>query len=347
IEKAAAAGWRVGDVIVTEYYYLKITAIRAGKSGEVVICSSRSDDGKTWAGEGHASLRDFNYHHANDGKITGDIAEFEREALAEFARRATSGETDTDEGDESSDGNESAGTALVKLDKASLQNTKDALEAKANLARAMHTYIERHLSSFLSEASALRKKIEKISKVIAAIETYLGVYEEVTQIADGDPAPADTPIAIRQQILFMAEEAAILSEEGGLDWRHIENFDEWLLKDDHYRTLAPEEKCVVCFRPSRRKDYGDDPFYSAWMKEQNNKIYLLIRNGARLYRIYTDLVMGERLFPAEEEMLKVFAEAEQSGWKKEEAAAHDFEYKRNALLLQGILDRTDILQPMA
>lgn len=209
-----------------------------------------------------------------------------------------------------------------------------------------------------------KKEMSKIYRLIATLEIYMGVDERIIQIAEGEPAPEDCPISLRQMLLYMDEECAEFLEMEGLDHRYIEKFDQWLVDSGKYDRLVPEEKCVVVMRPRRyMKHYSDDPIIQTKMENRDKLIYILIRNGNNLYRIWTDNIpYTDRMFPKKAELQKMMDEIHElqkerekvdSGYaydkitdKLDEADKEMFSYKRNMLLLQGIIMRTPIFAPL-
>lgn len=230
----------------------------------------------------------------------------------------------------------------------------------ANKKRALANVISK-----LNETVAVfKKEMAKIFRLITTLEIYMGVDEEVIQITEGEPASDDTPIALRQMLLYMDEECAEFIDKGGLDHRNIEDFDQWIVDSGKYERLVPEEKCVVIMRPRRyMKHYSDNPWVNSNMQDADRLIYILIRNGDNLYRIWTDNIpYHKRLFPKRAELqammdniheLQKEREKADSGYsydrindELDEADSEMFYYKRNMLLLQGIVMRTPIFNPL-
>lgn len=257
-------------------------------------------------------------------------------------------------------------TALVSSSsKTSLIALQGELEIKKHKAELIRQFIgleiekrKAEMQKVMSELDGVltefRQKITKIMKVITTIELYLGINEELFQIQDGQKASADTPITFRQQVLYMDEEIGHW-ENGGLDFTNIDWFDEWLIKDNNFNNIAPEEKCLVVFRPRRYdKDYGDRYSNAALNHENKSRTYLLIRNGKCLYRIYTqNIVILPRLFPRREELVRIMDALNndsQSNFSekrnKEEADNALFEYKKRAILMQGLIDRSNVFHPL-
>ena len=225
------------------------------------------------------------------------------------------------------------------------------MQEQENKLRAMKNKLDGVLTIF-------KKQIEKIQRVITVIELYLGIEEELHQLHDGIAADVQEPITFRQQVLYMDEETKILSGQG-IDFKRVSEFDEWLLADENYKKVIPEEKCVVAFHPRRRSiDYGGGSWEDA-QKNAKNKwdTYFLIRNGEKLYRIFTDkIVVDRRMFPLRDEMSKMFSDmqkkiAETYSERSKQEAKDKVEdslyfYKKIAYFYQGLLDRTEVFQPL-
>lgn len=236
-----------------------------------------------------------------------------------------------------------------------------------NVQRLMEKH-EAHLRSIRSGLSdiveAFQKKIAKIQRVIHVIELYLGINEEILQFQEGEKASAEEPICFRQRVMYMDEEVGDprldkYGKDEGLDFRNISAFDDWLCKDGNYKKVIPEPKCVCAFKVRRntKKGHGeatDNPFVLEWMESADQKTYILIRNGDNLYRIWVDLEIAERLFPHRDEIMKLQEEVikheGKGGWderdsKKKLEDDHE-RYQRQFIMLQGLIDRTEILHPI-
>ncbi len=172
-------------------------------------------------------------------------------------------------------------------------------------------------------------------------------------IADGPRASSDEPTYFFQRVLYMDEEAGITetlrSGQAGIDFQSIDEFDRWLVVNPANLTaICPMQKCIVALRPSRQQHhYTDDRWVNARLEADNRLTYLVIRNGNRVARLYTSTDVGDVLFPTASAM---------HAWRQALAEGHSYEATRAkdadlsaktvALLLQGICDRTDLLQPL-
>jgi hypothetical protein len=240
---------------------------------------------------------------------------------------------------------------MIPVDQKSFYDTAQTLlQTQSNKVAILHDLIRKKMDALSNVFSELQDKIAKVSRIIGAIELYLGVNEEIVQIQQGEPAPVDTQISLRQMILYMDEEAAIL-DNGGIGWTRVEEFDTWLQDKSHLERVFPEPKGIVVLRASRQDKYHSDNYaYNASMRDKNLFSYLLIRNGDNLYRVYTSIKMGQRFFPTLEESAHIeelFAKAAEQGQEDSDAESEKFVAVRNTLLVQGLIDRTEIFLPLA
>lgn len=249
----------------------------------------------------------------------------------------------------------------LKEMKTQIGKTKMLIEKKQ---RELKRIVEEQEAILEKKVTALSKQIKAANEAIGIITTYLGQDEEIVQIKKGKPAPKETMITIRQSILYMDEECLVAADKGGIDFQNIEEFDKWIVKPAHLQQVLPEEKGIVALKVRRKdKDYGD--WYSnAANNELNKELYILIRNGGTVYRIYTTLRLDKMLLPTKQEFEEFFFE-DKTDWKThkttrvplnpgtrryteamEKAEKNQKRYFKVLILLQGLLDRTKVFQPM-
>jgi hypothetical protein len=201
------------------------------------------------------------------------------------------------------------------------------------------------------------EQLDHVNRVVGIIELYLGVNEDITLFQDGEAAPIETPITFRQLVLHMDEEVADW-RKGGWDFENIEDFEKWLRIPKNLQQVLPEDKGVVILRPRRNdKDYNsDNPFADSERNRLNRKTFVLIRNGQKLYHIFSeDIYIYPHLFPSDKEMNRLYKlergerlddERWYSSSDQEKAKAKLMGYQRNILFLQGLMDRTEVFRPM-
>lgn len=253
---------------------------------------------------------------------------------------------------------------LLHLKNTSLPGIKKSVEAitKEMVIAHKHLFLPEIVKAeqFASYGRAIEDKL-------FALELYAGFGESITQIQDGPPADHMEPIRIHQMIRFMDEETLIAALDGGMNFEDLDAFDDWACQN--IDAITPYPRAVVSWRVRRnRKDYGSCPnLYTAFKHlawhEKDMETYLLIRNGAKLYRAKTMLDFGARMIPHRDEFQGEFTET--SRWwsdrekevkiitpahvdyddKVTERAQKIRHYNRIVFLLQGVLDRSEVFKP--
>lgn len=208
----------------------------------------------------------------------------------------------------------------------------------------------------------MTNKVREVSRLIETIEIFMGVSEHIIQISEGSDSDSGT-INLYQKKLYMDEEIGVW-ENGGIDFKNIEEFDVWV--SDNIDRIIPTDTGVVMMQPRRysKEDFRDSPlmkdiFTLEFEKEMNSKIYIILRNGSNVYRIWSDHIkVHNRLFPLQEELDKIIDKISKNErelnnnleyYEKVYGEKHLldskdnlFFYIRNFLLLQGILSRTKV-----
>lgn len=227
---------------------------------------------------------------------------------------------------------------------------------------AVQDKINQKLAAVQGQMKVMEAMVEKLQTVVHMVNLYLGRDEEIVALRDGERAPEGTPITIRQSVLFMDEQVADDYPEG-IDFNRIGDFDNWLLADPkHLNFVLPEPKGIVVLQVRRRAKQYEVPddlagqMMQARMNAENMKSYWLIRNGARLHRLWTDIAVGTRLIPRDDELEHFFYDSRsRSRLRPGSSEYYDAmqradkvrqHYMRLCLVLQGILDRTQLLTPV-
>ncbi len=245
-------------------------------------------------------------------------------------------------------------------------------EIRAVLAR-QQAEMEAQMRAAMAALAPLKEQVARMEEGVWTISLYLGVDEEIVTLRTGTPVPVETPLTLRTQVLAMDEEIAAfpVRENGSVDWqgmdfRDVEAFDRWLTEDpEHLAQVLPEPRGIVVFTPRRtEKIHDENPLINAAMNEANFESYWLIRNGENLYRMSTNFLVGRTLMPAASEFTALFQTrsynhqtrayemvAIQPGtreWEEAEKAqdARRRHYMRVALIVQGLIDRTEVFAPL-
>lgn len=262
----------------------------------------------------------------------------------------------------------SAAAVPAEVSKRQMAEVRAAAIKKKAEIEAIQEQMRAELEARMREMNAvlapLQQQVKQMEEGIWTINLYLGRDEEIVRLTEGAPAPAETPLTLRQQVLSMDEETAAHADEGGIDARNLDVFDEWISRPENLARVLPEPKGVVVLVPRRRgRDYAD-PWANVRLNEENRWSYFLIRNGENLFRMRTDFVVGKRLIPGTKEFTDLFTttrynhETRQQErvelvpgtreWNQaaEAQGAKQRHYMRMALILQGLVDRTTVFHPL-
>ena len=93
---------------------------------------------------------------------------------------------------------------------------------------AIQRWLEVQEEMLDQKMGVLNKSIEQMEECVWTINLYMGRDEHVKRIKSGKAAPRETPIALRQLVLFMDEECALRPGDGGIDFMELDEFDKWL-----------------------------------------------------------------------------------------------------------------------
>lgn len=328
----------VGQIFIDkEGQFFRIDEI--SEKGKIHFQHRYNDD---WSSYGEIEPGEFKHRYIRVGDWE---AEYQK-ALAYAAARGWENE------EEEIEANENENALALNTDKQMLESMIVLAEQKALEIEKMRRYMEIARNQMEHSIRLLNEKITKMQKVIMMIELYLGVNSEVVQFAMGAKVDVKEPICVRQLILYMDEEIGDPRPNPttgvfGMDFQTPEDFDAWLVKDNHLDRVLPEKRGIVAVKPSRQqRRYSDNPMQQAFLENKNKMTYLLIRNGENLWRIWTDIVMGEYLFPVKKDRDIMTGDSNKSYYTSRDSERVTDDYRKNALILQGLIDRTDFLQPL-
>lgn len=238
---------------------------------------------------------------------------------------------------------------VVEMNKNKLIEIQSAVKCQLAQQQAKLDVVRRKIDGVIS---ILNKQVKSIMRAIQMIELYFGIEEEIFQICEGEPAPIDTPLSIRQTILYMDEEVAV-ADNGGYDYTNAKDFYNWLLDPKHRDQVIPEKRCIIAMKPRRKpKNYEGDSFYNSQMNKWNFQTFVLIRNGENLYALESEnLCVYGTVFPKKNELQRLLDEMarEESDYRKKniESNFEDILYRSRlwAILVQGLLDRSEVFSP--
>lgn len=252
-----------------------------------------------------------------------------------------------------------------------VKQAMSAVQARKEEIRRLKDQLDAQLRAEIAEMEKtlgpLREQVARLQEGQWTISLYLGRDEQIEQLAHGEPASADEPITLRQLVLAMDEECLVAADGDGVDARRVDDFAAWLLSEPHHlEQVLPDRRGVVVLVPTRqRRDYGD-PWTAKAMAKANAVSYWVIRNGANVYLMTTDIEVGDRLLPTRAEFSEFFyreptwrerdegvrgriaLEPGSEQWLTAERAAEGRQrhYMRIMMILQGLADRTAVFHPL-
>ena len=354
--KQSHDGFRIGDYITDSrfeaFYLIESVETRQwdGRDHEVYVCKGVNPITLEMDGnDRNMSIDELDYYQVVDADVV---------KLRDIAHRVLN------EGACIEDMQESSDTSLMALgNKQSLialrqkiDETQRSVTLVKNYCHMMQTQVMNELEKRIGQVNGIVEKmgreIKRLDYVIQTIETYAGIKEEIITLQCGEPAPETETIVIRQAVLFMDEEFALIDDD--FDWRKIESFDKWLTEDENFKILLPDAKSVVAIKPRRTdKKYSDNWWDNMIMNRPNHVTLFLIRNGENLYRLDSEhIYLEDRMFPNLDEYQQTLEKEQKDGWyeinKEKDNLASDRmrrRFTKVAFLLQGLLDRSDVFAP--
>jgi hypothetical protein len=233
-----------------------------------------------------------------------------------------------------------------------------ALERQQQEVRDM---IARQRAAVERALAPVRKMAARLEEGLETMSLYLGRGEQIITVRDGTPAGELEPIVLRQMVLAMDEESGLFAETEGMTVEDVDAFDEWLCADSaHVDQIVPDRKSVVAmvarWTRRRERDLARDP--------EDQLTHFIIRNGDAVYRSSVQFAAGDVLIPKADEFVRYFyterwnpethedervalkpgSEAYEQAMERSDARGRH--YLRIGLILQGLVDRTEIFHPL-
>ncbi|MDQ5987066.1 MAG: hypothetical protein CSYNP_02803 [Syntrophus sp. SKADARSKE-3] len=201
-----------------------------------------------------------------------------------------------------------SGTSDVKAYESSLVEAKEkTLPDLFEKIKKANIELCRWLSATAMETQVLiepmKQTIGKIEGRIFNVSLYAGLTENVVQITDGPPAGLQDKLHVMQRRLCMDEECLLNYEAGGMEFKHIEEFDAWIAKPENRDRILPFQRTLVAFRVRRGTKVREwdgsmlGLFIMFQLEHADKTTFFYIRNGEQLYRMNCELDFPEMIFP--------------------------------------------------
>ncbi len=233
---------------------------------------------------------------------------------------------------------------------------KERVAEVGEAVKALTPYMEEQAAAALSQTEDILRKVSSIQKSIESLDLYIGKDVTVETICIGESAPADVPLTIGQRKLFMGEEFSVWADvDEKFDYDKDCQFLKALAENPSLQQqIFPSDRAVVCMATRRTdKDYGD-PWVNSAKNPSNKEVFLLVRDGSNLYRVFSPVeshLRALQLFPSRSETDAIFSGADGNNINfmdtkyTDKLRAHELvalHYKRFLILLAGLDHRLNL-----
>ena len=149
----------------------------------------------------------------------------------------------------------------------------------------------------------MEESLGVIDDRIFNVSLYAGLTETAIKCCDGEPAEYHEKLHVMQRRLYMDEESLLTWKKGGMEFKDIHEYDDWISTPANRDRILPFQRCIVAMRVRRHtKDRGRSECLSDLIVKMHAAIsdkftYLYIRNGEQIYRLVCDIDFDEMIFP--------------------------------------------------
>jgi hypothetical protein len=190
-------------------------------------------------------------------------------------------------------------TALVK---AKTTDLPDLFKQIRDANESMASWMKAKVIPLQAQAEGMKGAIDLVNDRIFSVELYAGLTEKVGQFAEGEPAVYSEKLHIMQRRCYMDEECLAEYQAGGMEFKDIRAFDEWLAEPENRDRILPFPRCMVSFRVRRNQKYRETTSISDFIQlpnliEADKATFLYFRNGENLYWLQSSMDFGDKLFP--------------------------------------------------
>ncbi|MFN9473243.1 hypothetical protein [Acidovorax sp.] len=221
----------------------------------------------------------------------------------------------------------------------------------ASTIKQLTPFYEEQAAAALAQTEDVRAYVDELLRGIQSLDLYLGKDVEVLRICEGESAPKDVPLTIKQAKLCMDQELCVWADvDERFDFESEDQFFK-ALREHHglvEQVFPTERSILVMCVTSRYINYGDSPMASAMRNAENKKVFLLVRDGMNIFRVFSGVeshLGAARLFPNQNDQDKIFRGLDGSRIKFEDVAYTDrlsehemfaLHYRRFLLLACGL-----------
>lgn len=188
------------------------------------------------------------------------------------------------------------------------EKTKEIIAAIKELA----PFFEEKAQASLAKVAEDIKFAQKLQSGCRSLDLYIGNGVDIEQIAEGEGAPYGEHLAVLQRKLMMDEELSLFMDiSERFDVSSMALFDKALRENEALADQIFTTKRAVCVMATTRRflHYSEDARTNSRLNQDNRVVFLLIRNGGNIYRVYSSVeshLGTNRLFPSKDEQDQIF-----------------------------------------
>jgi len=155
----------------------------------------------------------------------------------------------------------------------------------------------------LARSEEIKETLKDVDDRIFNVSIYAGLGETAVKVRDGQPANMDERLRIMQRRLYMDEECLMNYRAGGMEFKDIAAYDEWLSLEENLNRILPFQRCMVAMRVRRdekKRDWGGSLrklLENISVSASDKYTYMYIRNGEQLWRLDMEMEFDELIFP--------------------------------------------------
>lgn len=170
--------------------------------------------------------------------------------------------------------------------------------SNGNLAALLHA----QALPMLARVGDMKETIKQIDGRIFSISLYAGLHEDAVLCKDGDPAAAHEKLHVMQSRLYMDEECLANYRHGGMEFKQIGEFDQWLCEPENLNRILPFPRTLVAMRVRRfeKNRVATDlrqALVNIDLARADELTFLYVRNGQQVWCIQSELDFDASIFP--------------------------------------------------
>lgn len=191
----------------------------------------------------------------------------------------------------------------VALQKAKTEELPELFKSLENANSELTRWMKAQSLPLLARSEGIKNTLKDVDDRIFNVSIYAGLGETAVKVRDGKPAALDERLRIMQRRLYMDEECLMNYRAGGMEFRDIAEYDNWLSQEENLNRILPFQRCMVAMRVRRFEKERDwngslrQLLENIQIRATDKYTYMYIRNGEQLWRLDMEMEFDELIFP--------------------------------------------------